>query len=272
MRKIVVQCFVLIICTLPLQFVGCAGGVNLYSPADDIKLGEQVKAEIAKNPQKYPVLNNESVRSYVQGVVNRVKSSSVYKHPEFKNVVTIINDDKTVNAFCIPGGSIYVYTGLLKYVQNEAELAGILGHEITHADHRHSTQQMTKQYGTQVLAGILLGNSTSAAAQIAAGVANNLVMLKFSRDDESDADKTSFYALNALSGRPWYPAGIQYFMVKTLQQGGKTSSLEKLFMSHPPSEDRLIAVQGFTKKEGLLSPTEANLNENGYANFRRSLP
>ena len=263
---------ILVLLSVQLSLSGCAGGANVYSTADDIKLGEQVKAEIAKNPQKYPVLNNESVRGYVQNIMNRVVSSSVYTHKEFKYSVTIINDDKTVNAFCIPGGAIYVYTGLLKYIDNEAELAGILGHEATHADHRHSTQQMTKQYGAQVVAGLLLGNNPSAVGQIAAGVANNLVMLNFSREDELDADKNSFYALNALPGKPWYPAAITYFMRKTLQKTGRTSDLEKLFLTHPPSEERLAAVNGYAKTANLPPPTEANLNENGYAQFRRTLP
>ena len=63
----------------------------------------------------------------------------------------IIHDDSTLNAFCTPGGYIYIYTGILKFLDSEDEFAGVLGHEIAHADLRHSTRQMTKQYGVQIL-------------------------------------------------------------------------------------------------------------------------
>jgi predicted Zn-dependent protease len=269
---VLVQGFSAIILFTVAFYIGCAGGVNLYTTQDDIQLGEQMKAEIAKNPKNYPVLNDESIRSYVQGIENKVRSSSIFKNSKiFKNDVTIIKDDKTVNAFCIPGGAVYVYTGLLKYIDDEATLAGILGHETTHGDHRHSTQQMTKQAGIQTAAGAVLGG-TPAWAQMAANIGANLTFLSFSRSDESDADQTSFYALNSLPGKPWYPAAIKYFMEKTLKQSGKTDELSKLLQTHPASEDRLAAVEKLAKKENLPAPTEANLNKTGYQKFRAKLP
>ncbi len=253
-------------------YFGCASGLNVYSTQDDIALGQKVKAEIAKNPAQYPVLNDATIRSYVQGIVNRIVSSPVIKNRVFKYEVTIINDPKTVNAFCIPGGAMYVYTGLMKYIDDEATLAGIMGHEITHADHRHSTQQMTKQYGIQTIAGVLLGETSPAWVQIASNIGSNLVFLKFSRDDERDADQNSFYALNSIPGKPWHPGAIKYFMRKTLQKTGRTSDLEKLFLTHPPSEDRLVAIEALEKKEKLAPPTETTLNRENYQRYRTMLP
>lgn len=253
-------------------YFGCASGLNVYSTQDDIALGQKVKAEIAKNPAQYPVLNDATIRSYVQGIVNRIVSSPVIKNRVFSYEVTIINDPKTVNAFCIPGGSMYVYTGLMKYIDDEATLAGIMGHEITHADHRHSTQQMTKQYGVETAAAILLGNNSSQWVQLASNIGSNLVFLKFSRDDERDADQNSFYALNSIPGKPWHPGAIKYFMRKTLEKTGRTSSLEKLFLTHPPSEDRLAAIEALEKKEKLAAPTETTLNRENYQRHRAMLP
>jgi predicted Zn-dependent protease len=258
--------------TAVLTYTGCSSGINIFTTQDDIKLGQQVKAEIAKNPQQYPVLNNESVRSYVQNIANTIKGSSLIKYKVFPYDVTIIKDDKTVNAFCIPGGSIYVYTGLLKYIDDEATLAGIMGHEITHADHRHSTQQMTKQYGVQTVAAIILGDNSSAIAQVAANISANLVFLKFSRDDETDADNNSFALLNSLAGKPWYPSAMGSFMKKTLDARGKTSELEKFFLTHPPSEERLANLEALAKKANLPPPDENTLKKVQYQKFRATLP
>lgn len=264
--------FVAIVLLNATIYIGCSSGFNVFSKADDIKLGQEIQAEIARNPQEYPVLTDASLTAYVQGIANRIVASPVIENKDFRYQVTLIRDDKTVNAFTIPGGPIYVYTGLMKYVDNEATLAGVIGHEITHADHRHSTQQMTKAYGVNTLAAIVLGNNPSALAQVAASIAGNLAMLRFSRQDERDADATSFYALNAIPGRPWYPAAIRYFMEKTLAQTGRTTALEKLFLTHPPSEERLAAVDKLARDAGLSAPTEANLNASGYIRYRAMLP
>jgi predicted Zn-dependent protease len=253
---------------------GCSGGVNLFSKSQDVQFGQQVQAEIAKDPAHYPVLNNPAIRNYVQSLVNRIITSPNVMNRDFNYTVTIIHDDHTVNAFTLPGGPIYVYTGLMKYVNNEATLAGVLAHEVTHADHRHSTQQMTKQYGLEAVTQIALGNNPGLAGQIAAGLAENLTMLQFSRTDELEADANSFTDLLELPGRPWYPAAIKYFMIKTLSTGGSQppSELSKLFMTHPPSQERLDATNAQAKKAGLPEPSEAQLNTAGYQRFKAMLP
>src|SRR5437764_6007946 len=202
----------LLIPILLLQ-ISFSGGVNIFSKQQDVQFGQQVQAEIAKDPVHYPILNNPTLKNYVQGIVNRIVQSPNVINKDFNYNVTIIHDDKTVNAFTLPGGAIYVYTGLMKYVDNEATLAGILAHEVTHADHRHSTQQLTKQYGLETVTAVALGNS-GIAAQIATSLAENLALMQFSRDDEYEADANSFDDLMQLPGRPWYPAAINYFETK----------------------------------------------------------
>ncbi len=251
--------------------------MNLYSKSQDVQLGQQVQAQIAKDPAHYPVLNNPSLRNYVQGLVNRIVSSPNVINKDFNYSVTLIQDDKTVNAFTLPGGPIYVYTGLMKYVDNEATLVGILAHEITHADHRHSTQQMTKQYGLDAVTQFALGNNPSLAGQILAGLAQgaeSLTMLQFSRTDETEADANSFTDLYQLPGRPWYPAAIKFFMIKTLATGGSRppSELSKLFLTHPPSQERLNATNAQAQKANLPQPTEAQLNSAGYQRYKAMLP
>ena len=254
-------CFLLLISSL--SFGGC--GVNLLSKSDDIALGQKMQAQIAADPAHYPVLNNPTVTGYIQGIVNSIVASPNVKNKDFRYVATVIKDDNTVNAFAVPGGPIYVYTGLLKFIDNEATLAGILAHEITHVDHRHSSEQITQQYGLQILSGIVVGQTAnngllSEIVQYTAAAGGQLASLRFSRNDERDADKTSFEDLLAIPGRPWYPAGIKYFMIKTVPMEGKGSSgLAKNFSTHPPSQERLDAVNKQAKDVKLPEPTETQL-------------
>src|SRR5690606_37791799 len=84
-------------------------------------------------------------------------SGAVDLRDEFDWEFHLIDDDDTLNAFCAPGGYVWVYTGLIKYVDSEDTLAGVLGHEIGHADNRHTTEQLTEVYGVQVLLEVALG-------------------------------------------------------------------------------------------------------------------
>jgi predicted Zn-dependent protease len=205
--------------------------------------------------------------------VNRIVQSPNVTNKDFNYTVTLIHDDKTINAFTLPGGPIYVYTGLMKFVDNEATLAGILAHEVTHADHRHSTQQMTKQYGIDEVTSLALGTNPTLATKIASGLAENLGMMQFSRADETEADANSFDDLMGLPGRPWYPAAINFFEIKVLSHGASGSNeLSKLFASHPPSQERLDAINAKAKAANLPQPTEAQLNTSGYQRYRAMLP
>jgi len=177
-----------------LTFWGCSGGqgLNLFSPQDDVALGKQVKEQIASDPQQFPILpeqGNEEAYSYIRGLTNRIlNTGKVSYRDEFAWEVYIIDDDETLNAFCTPGGYIYVYTGLIKYLDAEDELAGVMGHEIAHAAQRHSTRQLTKIYGLQVLAALITGQSDPGLMQ---EIALGLASLKFSRDHETEADTYS---------------------------------------------------------------------------------
>ena len=256
-----------------LVYYGCAGGVNLFSKTDDVNLGNQMDQQIAADPAHYPPLNNSTLRNYVQGIENTIVSSPNVTNKDFHYNIHLINDNSTINAFTLPGGSIYVYSGLMKFVDNEATLAGVLAHETTHADHRHSTKQMTQQYGLQLLASAALGNNPGLIQQIVASLAGNLTVLKFSRDDETEADKGSFDDLMGLSGRPWYPAAIKYFMIKVLAQGNENyGPMQKLFLTHPPSQQRLDAINSYAAAAKLPEPDESQLKTSQYSPYKAMLP
>jgi predicted Zn-dependent protease len=260
-----------------LLIAGC--GVNLYPVSEDVKLGKQISAEIAKDPKHYPVLTGaEDARNYVQGVVNRVVTAPQIKYRgTFPYTVTLINDDKTINAFCVPGGYIYVYTGLLKFIDDEATLAGILGHEIAHAECRHTTQRMTKTLGTQAVLAIILGQNPTGAAGLAAqyaGVGAQLGLLKNSRDDEAEADKYSVLYLS--SGHEYYPGAILSFfkkMTSTRNSGGPLAeTVQRLLSDHPLDQDRVDAVNKQLADLHTPLPTPKNIYFDRYQGFKHRLP
>lgn len=242
---------------------------NLFPVSDDIQLGKQVKQEIESDPAQFPILNNPAARSYLQSMINQIiNSPKVEYRKQFAYKVEIINDDNTINAFCTPGGYIYVYTGLIKALDNEAALAGVLGHEIAHAENRHSTQRMSKAYGASLLASIALGEDSGQLEQLGANLLTGLALLKNSRDDEMEADEDSFHYLQSTK---WFPGGIKFFFEKVMSN--KSSSIfQELLSTHPMPQDRLDQINELIKESGSTSATKGdNLFKSRYRDFVKSL-
>lgn len=231
---------VIVLLTIGLTLLSCNllkkaknSGVNMYTIEQDKELGAQVAAEIAANPNEYPIVDsaaNAELYAYVYKIRNKIlNSGKVTNKDKFTWRVQIVNSDSVLNAFCTPGGYIYVYTGLMKYLDTEDELAGVIGHEIAHADLRHSTRQMTTMYGVEALAGAITGNREN-LKKITAGV----IGLKFSRDHENEADAKSVAYLcptdyNANGGGKFF---------EKMVAAGNTKTIEFL-STHPNSEDRI---------------------------------
>lgn len=258
-----------------LFFSGCDGStnpldINLFSPSDDVQLGQQVDNEISNNSKDYPILNSPNHVQYLQDIINQIIQSPEIKYRgTFVYSVKIINSN-TINAFATPGGYIYVYKGLLKFVDNEATLAGVLAHEVAHAERRHSTKRMTKAYGLSLLTSILLGNNPSALEELAANLLTGLALLKNSRDDEYEADEYSF---KYLLSTKWYPGGINYFFEKIQQQQkSKPTEFEELLSTHPLDQKRMDQINKLLKDHKIPPATENNLFTNRYNEFKQSLP
>lgn len=214
-------------------------GFNVFSIDQDRQLGAQVAAEIDGNQKEYPLLDsasNKEVYAYLYKIRNKILNSGQVKHKDdFVWRLRIIKDDSTLNAFCTPGGYIYVYTGILKYLDNEAQLAGVMGHEIAHADFRHSTRQMTKIYGVQALIGILAGDR-----KMLTQVTTAIVGLKFSREHESEADKGS---VTYLCPTDYQADGGAGFFEKITAAGG--SRTPEFLSTHPSPEGRVEAFHNY---------------------------
>lgn len=208
-------------------------GFNLFTVQQDVELGAQVAAEIDGDPQTYPLLDSvqyKDVYDYVYKVRDKIlNTGEVDFKDDFQWRLRVIHDDSTLNAFCTPGGYIYIYTGILKFLESEDEFAGVLGHEIAHADLRHSTRQMTKQFGVQLLLDVLAGDRAALKQ-----VTGALVGLKFSRAHESEADARS---VKYLCPTDYNAAGGAGFFKKIEDLGG--SRTPEFMSTHPNPADRI---------------------------------
>jgi beta-barrel assembly-enhancing protease len=231
----------------------------------DVSLGKQVSTQIEKDP-KVKILNEKdypAAYQYLQNITkNIIESGQVKNAKNFPWVVKIIHDDKTLNAFCTPGGFIYVYTGLIKFLDSEDHLAGVMGHEIAHADQRHSTKQMLENQGIQMVSEMVLGKNQNAIANIA----KNLLALKFSRTDETDADKAS---VNYLCATMYQADGAAGFFDK-LQQQGKAGSTPTFLSTHPSPANRVTNIRTDAARRQCKSQTVRRANT--YPDFKNSLP
>lgn len=209
--------------------------VNIFSVQDDIDLGQQLRDEILANPTEYPVLSPSEypgVYTYLETIKSKIlNSGQVYYKDKFDWELYVIQDDSQLNAFCAPGGYIFIYTGILKYLQAEDQLAGVLAHEMAHADRRHSTDRLTQDYGIQVLLDIVLGDDQGTIVQMA----NALRSLAYSRNQEKEADE---YSVNYLCPTDYEADGAADFFEMLLADGHSCEG-GAFFSTHPCPENRV---------------------------------
>jgi len=246
------------------SLVSGANNLNAFTVQQDRELGDQVAAEIASKPAEYPILpesGNEKIYSYVRGLTSSIINGGKVKYrDQFNWEAKIIKDDKTLNAFCTPGGKIYVYTGLIKFLDSEDQLMGVLGHEIAHADCRHSTEQLTKQYGIAFLGDALLGNKT-AIKQVAEAVVGGLAGLSFSRANETEADGKS---VEYLCGTSVNAAGAAGFFKK--MEGEKQPPT--FLSTHPNPANRISNIESKAKN---MNCSGSQTNTGTYAKMKALL-
>ncbi len=155
--------------------------------------------------------------------------------------------DQSVNAFCMPGGKIVVYEGLLPVTKDEASLAIVLGHEIAHAVAKHSAEQMSKQiknqYGTEILGQVLnaagVSSGTTQLAQIIAQKGLQFRSLKYSRDNESEADRMGLI-FAAMAG---YDPNVAVSFWQRMAQMTGNSNQSDVFSDHPSDAKRIAAIK-----------------------------
>ncbi len=192
------RCLPIALCALLLTRCSCdffgTTGALLVSEADESKLGlefdSQLKTDTTGNYPIYKAVTPDQLvfEKYVKDLANEiVKSVPASDRPGYDFKFTIIDKD-VENAFAVPGGYVYIYTGIIKKMRNESELTGVLGHEIAHVTQHHYRDAMAKDAALSLILQAVLGNDDNKFKQLVASNFANLAQLKVSRDNESEAD------------------------------------------------------------------------------------
>ena len=224
-------------------------GATLVPLKTEIELGEQMAVQIEKQEKIYP---NRRLQNYIRAIAAPMIHHSLANRPGITYSVTVLDEPDQVNAFALPGGFIYIYTGLLLLAENEAEVAGVLAHEIGHVVGRHSANQLATQYGLAFLSNLALGENPNEIAQLSSQLIGASTQARFSRDDEREADK---YGVKYMIEAAYAPHGLLSFFQKMNQlEKGRQSKMSNILSSHPPTEERIQRIEKMIRRMG--SPKE----------------
>jgi beta-barrel assembly-enhancing protease len=213
-------------------------GFNLFSKQQDIEVGQANAKQVS---EQYQIVQNQSIQNYVKRIGERLAQAPEAKQSGFPFSFTVVNVGD-INAFALPGGPMFVFTGLLKATDNEGQVAGVMGHEMAHVILRHGTNQASKANLVQLpamLAGGLIGNDSMLGqlANLGLGLGANSYLLKFSRDAETEADALGSH-LMANAG--YDPVEMARFFQKL---GAKGNQPMQFFSDHPNPGNREKAIK-----------------------------
>lgn len=242
-RKLIVA--VLVIAMPIIIYLTFIADEPVFSAEHDIDLGKQTVMSISEDPDQFPILPETDypvAYEHMRELINRLIQSPDIRYRDLfaYDQVKIIHNDSVLNAFCAPGGYIYVYTGLMRYLDAEDHLAGVLGHEIAHAELRHSSLRLQKEYGAERLLDFaLLTNPFSLKTAVNASILKDLMTLDFSRDQEAQADD---YSVRYLSSSGYACDGAAGFFSKLLAKG-QDVNIPEFLSDHPASDSRVRDIQ-----------------------------
>jgi predicted Zn-dependent protease len=215
---------------------GVGKGINFYSIEKEEALGKELSQQVESQSK---LLRDPVVNEYVNRIGQNLVRNSDATVPF---TIKIVESDE-VNAFALPGGYFYVNTGLLMAADSEAELAGVMAHEIAHVAARHATKNMTKGqlFNFASIPLIFIGGPVGYAVQQAAGIAMPMGFLKFSRDAEREADLLGL----EYQYKSGYDPGsfVAFFEKIKAQEKQKGNFISKAFATHPMTSDRVSRAQ-----------------------------
>lgn len=237
---------------IALSLLSCAttgpGGKRSFimiGTADEVALGRQMAWQVESQQR---VLSDPVLTAYVSQVGGKIVAVSDRSDLPFH--FKVLKSDE-VNAFALPGGYVYVYSGLMEKLDNEAELAGVLSHEISHVVARHAVKRIQQVYGYQVIASLALGGRAASVTGTILNAGVSLVVLGYGRANEFEADYDGTYYMEKAG---YNPDGMLQLLgeIESLSKH-QPGALEKLISTHPPTQERI----GRIKAEIAAFPPEA---------------
>ena len=208
---------------------GCA-----ISTQQELALGADYAAQLQK---ELPIVRDAAIQADLDAIGRRLTPYS--RRPEVAYRFFLVNSG-TVNAFAVPGGYIYVTRAIVEKAETMDQLAGIIGHEMGHVEHRHSAEQIGRAQAAELgvgLTGVLVGGQTGRVAAQGAGLGAQLVLLRYGRDQERESDR---FAVSVTTRAGINPNGIvAFFAVLRQVERQRPSDIEYFFSSHPLTEDRI---------------------------------
>src|ERR1700747_701642 len=211
-------------------------GVNWYSIEKEIAIGKQLAQQVERQAK---IIDDPVIAEYVNRVGQNLVRNSDAKVPFTIKVI----DSEDVNAFALPGGFFFVNSGLILKADTEAELAGVMAHEIAHVAARHGTRQATRGEiaNLATIPLIFMGGWAGYGIREAASILVPVGFLRFSRAFESEADLLGLEYMYKTGYDP--TAFVDFFEKIESLEKTKPGAISKLFSSHPPTEDRIKAAQ-----------------------------
>ncbi len=211
-------------------------GANLFSTNQEVEMGREFSQEIEK---ELTILDNDEWAEFIDGIGQRIVL--VTDRPDIEYTFNVVDDTSTINAFALPGGFIYIYSGLLLRADNEAEVAGVLAHEVGHVVGRHGMKRLTSMYGYQILLAIVLGNNPGQMEQMAAEILGGIGMLNYGRNNEFESDDFGVRYINELG---YEPNGFVTFFEKLAElRESEPTFVENMLSTHPAPTDRINRAQ-----------------------------
>jgi len=258
------SCLWLLALSICVIIAGCASNLatgekhlNLISQSQEIAMGLQADSQVVASLGLYP---NSALQRYVQELGAKLAQTS--ERPNLPWTFRVI-DDPVVNAFALPGGFIYVTRGLMTYVENEAQLSGVIGHEIGHVTAQHAVHRMSTQKLTQlgVMAGMMIKPELQRFGQFV-NTGLGLLYLKFSRDDESQADHLGLRYMVRAGNDPRQMVPV-FDMLNRVSQASGGRRLPEWLETHPSPENRIERIQ--KELDTLkIDPSRLSVNQNSY--------
>jgi predicted Zn-dependent protease len=212
-------------------------------PEQEIALGLQSVPQMTQ--QFGGLFPDQQLQNLVDNVGQKLVNNSIARETPYQYDFHLLRDPNTINAFALPGGQVFITYGLLKRLENEDQLAGVLGHEIGHVVGRHSAERIAKQNLTQgIVNGVLVGSDGGAGAAQTVAMIGNMINMKYGREDELESDDLGVLFMINAGYNPEQMLGV----MKILKEAAGGRRVPEFQSTHPDPDNRMEKIREAIRK------------------------